>query len=397
MTIWFYRMTTEEAQEAFNEADDLSFGELHELQNYHGKTVFAGWEEMPYCNPGDYNNSCSVERANFKWIEEWIAEKQAKGLDTRLLIKTIWGDFSSKSAYWNANDTRESCQDCENAQPEHGPAYAQCSYHEAWEELRDVVEGLHDYPSIDDDNLSQLEMEEQDQEWASWARNDFKSAMLKHWVDDEPENWPQFAYAQESQIDQMFYELSEEANEYWESTGDGQWIDVEKIAKGGSITWYRKTLIRDAQGRPIVPLPDDVSYKHEWAGKAGFVYSGTATAEIIEPDRIEPAAGTHGRYMLDHVIGLFDLGHWPRYEVHPKSYPMLRGIETLWHGTGRGIMGYLSKSGPITFYSGPQRPYTTSVTPRQLYDTKEQIERLRLKYEAMQAAEKNREEQKTNA
>jgi len=106
---------------------------------------------------------------------------------------------------------------------------------EMWIEMRECLDNLENYPVIDEDDMSQLELEQQGEAYESWGRSDFKRELLKHFQDSDLygplEDWLDCQTAND-EIDQLFYKLESESNTYWEDqSGAGQWIDVEKIAQ----------------------------------------------------------------------------------------------------------------------------------------------------------------------
>lgn len=90
--------------------------------------------------------------------------------------------------------------------------------------LLDILEGLEDYPLINDEALSNLEMECADEAWDSWAYSDFVSGVEKALNVELDGN--------KDSMRTVFEACRERANEYWESEGGGGksvYIRVERI------------------------------------------------------------------------------------------------------------------------------------------------------------------------
>jgi hypothetical protein len=94
------------------------------------------------------------------------------------------------------------------------------------EEIAECLNGLHNYPLINEDDLSELEMEASNEAWENWARSDFTRALESQFgIDDiDPNN--------DIDLSELFYHAAEKAGEYWEAeTGGDMWIRVERVAE----------------------------------------------------------------------------------------------------------------------------------------------------------------------
>jgi len=89
--------------------------------------------------------------------------------------------------------------------------------------ILDVLEGLSDYPLIDDDELNQQEQEQIEESWNNWTEYDFKRAIgAKFDIDLDDYEY--------DDLRPLFDELSKKANEYWiNESGYDMWINVEKV------------------------------------------------------------------------------------------------------------------------------------------------------------------------
>jgi hypothetical protein len=122
-------------------------------------------------------------------------------------------------------------------------------------DLLDAIEGLEDYPLLDEDLHSQLEMESQNEAWENDIRSDFKTALGKAlystWEDspvseqrsDESDAdyetrcnavqeylCDECAEMSDSDLSNLFWRMAELANEYWSNEeGSGSWIDAATV------------------------------------------------------------------------------------------------------------------------------------------------------------------------
>lgn len=103
--------------------------------------------------------------------------------------------------------------------------------------LLDTLEGLSDYPLIDDQTLSDLESENTDEAWNDWAKEDFLKALCKKfridYVDIEEYEF--------MNIYDLFNDSMNKANEYWiNESGYDMWIDVEKVVDVVSFEEFKQ-------------------------------------------------------------------------------------------------------------------------------------------------------------
>ena len=110
------------------------------------------------------------------------------------------------------------------------------------EEMLEVIEGLENYPIIDEDDHSSLEIEDQGEAWEHTYRNDFISAIAKRidsllldnadmYAGDELVNV--FVDNHESKLSDLFRAGMETTNSYWiEESQAGWYVDIERVVSG---------------------------------------------------------------------------------------------------------------------------------------------------------------------
>lgn len=87
-------------------------------------------------------------------------------------------------------------------------------------EILEAYAAASDYPIMDENEWSRLEMEAQDDAWESWAEREFRSALETR-----------FDVEIEGELSALFHDACERANEYWENEqGPSMYINVKRVA-----------------------------------------------------------------------------------------------------------------------------------------------------------------------
>ncbi len=93
------------------------------------------------------------------------------------------------------------------------------------ENILSTLERLSDYPLLNENKLSEMELVAQEEAWDSWARRDFVVA-LEQRFDCEIGDYD------EDQFYQFFTQQADIANQYWvNEQSDEMWIDLERIVE----------------------------------------------------------------------------------------------------------------------------------------------------------------------
>jgi hypothetical protein len=103
---------------------------------------------------------------------------------------------------------------------------------DAFQDFVDTVNGLEDYPVIDEGRMSEVELQWEIEAWNGWAESDFIRAILKRMNTDGwnvSEMLDGFKYGEQF-ILELFETARERANVYWETEYSSSWIDVEAVA-----------------------------------------------------------------------------------------------------------------------------------------------------------------------
>lgn len=163
--------------------------------------------EVPYTSQGDYAGSGDVGLANQRVFLETFGEHPG--------IHRVVGDYGySTVMVWARVPNHASAGDAAT-RPEG----------RLWE-LLDMIGYLSgDGLVLDDEAVSEVDREWEEEAWENWARHDFRSAL--------EEKFPHLSTgdAEAGPLLELFYELAEETNTYWEHENDGATIDIERIVE----------------------------------------------------------------------------------------------------------------------------------------------------------------------
>ena len=107
-------------------------------------------------------------------------------------------------------------------------------------EMEEFIAALEDYPVADENDLSQMDMELQDEAWESWARSDFRRALrslassVAEQAGFDTETVEDALYeVSDDDLLELFSEGADKANQYWEcETGGNMWINLDRVVGG---------------------------------------------------------------------------------------------------------------------------------------------------------------------
>ena len=91
------------------------------------------------------------------------------------------------------------------------------------EEIKEVVDGLEDYPLISDESLSALEIEIQDESWGNWIKYDLKRALDKAGIE---------GFEDEDKMKSKFYHVIRYCNiEYTHEDAVSCHINIKEVVE----------------------------------------------------------------------------------------------------------------------------------------------------------------------
>jgi hypothetical protein len=189
----------EHVQAFLDTLEKIEYSEYLANRTWEYKTFYL----LPYASFGDYDNSTFVERANAKDFKESF-------------------DFVSQRFPTYGVNTGIDQDDIDAIS------------FEQLQELITVRNGLADYPIINEETMSILELEAQIEAWRDWGLSDFRRELIKHFgnaYEEHIENLP------DELLTDVFYKAADKANEYWESESGGSvFIRIERIVAKGNIS-----------------------------------------------------------------------------------------------------------------------------------------------------------------
>jgi len=155
---------------------------------------------LPYASGSDYSGS-TVEAANHKEFLESYGEEE--------FVWEAHGGHNTYAVVLGLTGLLECADDTFDA-------------------ILDIIEGLEDYPLINDEALSNLESDLADEAWDSWVAAEFRRALEKKY------DCAEFEWPDDSELRTFFEKKAEEANEYWfnEGYGPDMYIRVDEIVEG---------------------------------------------------------------------------------------------------------------------------------------------------------------------
>jgi len=139
--------------------------------------------QVPFCSYGDYDNSGSVERSNYRVFMEMF-----RSIDGIYEVLSGWDGHSIMVDLEKLNENQE---------------------------IIDVIAGLNDYPVIDEEDMCRIEMEMEKESWESWIRSDLEKAIINFVNDDD------FEIPEDLDLWPIYLELKEKTNTYFEVEGGG--------------------------------------------------------------------------------------------------------------------------------------------------------------------------------
>jgi len=156
---------------------------------------------------GDYDNSCLVQRSNYRVFLERFGKVDG--------VVELSGGYGTAAIAIRVDLLT------------------------SHEELKDVIEGLDNYSLIDEEDHSELEQKAINEAWKDWGQKDFVSGLLDELGDKFNErslkkvirhkifskNFKQMPHP----FEVLFYSCMERANEYWQDEGGEMTVAMGEI------------------------------------------------------------------------------------------------------------------------------------------------------------------------
>lgn len=106
------------------------------------------------------------------------------------------------------------------------------------EEMVETIQSLEDYPILDEGDQSQLELDDQQEAWESWAASDWRRAVeskLDELLEDSEDRDADDILDSVENLDQklaeLFHSCAEQSNTYWQEECQAGWyINIDSVA-----------------------------------------------------------------------------------------------------------------------------------------------------------------------
>lgn len=93
-------------------------------------------------------------------------------------------------------------------------------------QILDAISALANYPLLDEEAHSHLELEAEQEAWDSWARDDWRKALMKA----HPEHEEAIEDFSDEELSELWREASDAAGVYVEHTAEGPYFDFKRAA-----------------------------------------------------------------------------------------------------------------------------------------------------------------------
>lgn len=208
----------------------MSFGRSGVGQN--NTKTFKNGNIYVTCDPlsfGDYDDSCAVERANVKVLKEEYPTYEKYYLNH-------WND--QKIYEGHERGYKDICPESKLIIVEGGFGSEQAWIRSDIDQEKNYLSSLTDYPSLNDEVVSEVENDIEDQSWESWIKHDLIKTLtkeLKSLINEELDDnvlWE--CYGKAKEITNTYFEV--------ESGGIG-YIDIDKIKDefSNQLIQYKKS------------------------------------------------------------------------------------------------------------------------------------------------------------
>jgi len=183
---------------------------------------------LPSLMMGSDYSGCAVEKSNQRVFLEEFKKEDAEGSDANGVL-SLYGGHNTYGVAIRLDVLKEN------------------------EEMQECLNALGDYPVIDDEDLSNLEMELQDESWEGYVKSDFENEIEDGLGIDDVEE----IGLNDEKIYNLFNYLCEAANEYWIiEEGCNAYIDLKSIMENFEEDFksWKQVCIDENNGQKFLQL-----------------------------------------------------------------------------------------------------------------------------------------------
>ena len=173
--------------------------------NWPDKEINDSLYRMPQsCYFGAYVGSGTVGKSNVRVILQWAEEEEH---ETLTVYHSRWA-----APWFPDDDSFDEPPMVVNVVGHHGFS---AIYLLVCDETKDMFQALEDYPILDEDDHSIIELEEEQESWDSWIRADLERLVEEEYTED--------------QLYEAYRKAMEETNTYPVHETGGCYVDIEAI------------------------------------------------------------------------------------------------------------------------------------------------------------------------
>ena len=233
--------------------EDTGLKALCESLARNGK-IYA-YRDMKYTSGSDYDHRWETVTTPEKGIRVIGYGDLQRGADRFGIVTWEWmfePDYMTYSDYSGSVVERANCQefleqfkDVEGVYETtggYGTRGVAISLSAITGDMLDLLDALNDYPVIDDEALSELEMDLENEDWESWISYDFKRALHKKFDQEEEDGNPETCSEDwidaltEDQLYTLYRERCDKTGTYWEpESAVGGYVDIDRLVEGMTI------------------------------------------------------------------------------------------------------------------------------------------------------------------
>lgn len=156
------------------------------------------------------------------------------------------------------------------------------------EEMLESLESLEGYPLLSEDDHSELEMEDQQEAWESWAGSDWRRLVCAQIDGYLPEDCPfdgddllSRLACEDDKLRELFEQCRDSANEYWQEESDGgQWIHLHRVAQHLTLEDLRELTGVPLQGPAVVEAQERWADQQRWRAEP-YSWPGADPAPLL--------------------------------------------------------------------------------------------------------------------
>ena len=198
---------------------------------------YKGYRYDPATRSWEHPETCEDNHASYGDFED-VKTPEKEPIDLLYIIpeRMSHGDYSPGRAVEKANQRSFLASHAESSSPNaivhlhggHGTSAIAIKLSELTEPMLQDLICLENYPILDEQELSEVELEGQKESWDCWVKSDFIKEL-------EATFNLEFGDLSDETVFELFETLRERSNTYWCENGCDQSIDLYRIVKSATL------------------------------------------------------------------------------------------------------------------------------------------------------------------